>query len=93
MSAVQTLRLHCKTLRLPTMAQVVEETLARSQREDWPLDQSLLHLFEQELAGRQRRRIGPIREISRKTFTRITAAAAAPVDNTATHRGLHCITS
>lgn len=57
MSAVETLRLHCKALRLPTVAQVVEETLARSQREDWSLEQSLLHLFEQELAGRQHRRI------------------------------------
>lgn len=57
MSAVETLRLHCKALRLPTVSEVVEETLARSQREDWSLEQALLHLFEQELAGRQRRRI------------------------------------
>jgi DNA replication protein DnaC len=57
MSAVETLRLHCKALRLPTAAQVMEETLARAQREDWSLEQGVLHLFEQELAGRQRRRI------------------------------------
>lgn len=56
-AAVETLRLHCKVLRLPTIAQVVEETLDRSQREDWPLEQALLHLFEQEMAGRRRRRI------------------------------------
>ena len=57
MSTVETLRLHCKTLRLPTAAEVVAETLATAQREAWSLEQSLLHLLEQELAGRQRRRI------------------------------------
>lgn len=57
MSGIEALRLHCKDLRLPTIAEVVEETLERSQREDWSLEQLLLHLFEAEMAGRRRRRI------------------------------------
>lgn len=57
MSSMEALRLHCKALRLPTIAEVVEETLGRSQREDWSLEQTLLQLFEAELAGRRQRRI------------------------------------
>ena len=54
---IDVLRRHCKTLRLPTAAQVVGETLTTAQREDWPLETFLLHLLEQELTGRQQRRI------------------------------------
>jgi DNA replication protein DnaC len=54
---IDVLRQHCKTLRLPTAAQVVGETLTTAQREDWPLETFLLHLLEQELAGRHQRRI------------------------------------
>lgn len=57
MSTPETLRLHCKTLRLPTMAAIIEETLSRSQRESWSLETTLLNLLEQEVAGRERRRI------------------------------------
>jgi DNA replication protein DnaC len=52
----ETIRLHCKALRLPTIAEVLTETLALAEREAWPLDTFLLQLFEQELAGRQERR-------------------------------------
>ncbi|RIK37066.1 MAG: AAA family ATPase [Chloroflexi bacterium] len=57
MSATETVRLHCKALRLPTVAAVISETLALAQREAWPLETFLLHLLEQEVAGRQQRRI------------------------------------
>ena len=57
MPALESLRLHCKTLRLATIPQVVEETISLAQREDWALDAFLLHLLEQEVAGRKRRRI------------------------------------
>ena len=57
MAALESLRLHCKTLRLATIPQVVEETISLAQREDWALDAFLLHLLEQEVAGRKRRRI------------------------------------
>jgi len=55
--SLDAIRGYCKALRLPTVAQVVEETLATSQREDWPLDTFLQHLLEQEMAGRRDRRI------------------------------------
>ena len=56
MSQHETIRLHCKALRLPTIAEVLTETLALAEREAWPLDTFLLQLFEQEMAGRQERR-------------------------------------
>jgi len=51
------IRTYCKTLRLPTVGDVVEETLATAQREDWALETFLQHLLEQEIAGRGERRI------------------------------------
>ncbi len=57
MSTLETLRFYCKTLRLPTLAHVVEESLTLAQRENWALDTFLLHLFEQEMTGRHQRRI------------------------------------
>jgi DNA replication protein DnaC len=52
-----TLQRQCKALRLPTAAQVVGESLALAERETWSLATFLGHLLEQELAGRQQRRI------------------------------------
>ncbi|MCB9136671.1 MAG: ATP-binding protein [Anaerolineales bacterium] len=57
MSTLETLRFYAKTLRLPTCAQVLEESLALAQRETWPCETFLLYLFEQELTGRHQRRI------------------------------------
>ena len=51
------IRLHCKALRLPTLATIFEQTLSTAQREDWSLETFVLSLLEQELAGRQQRRI------------------------------------
>jgi len=48
---------YCKALRLPTVAQVFEESLSIAQREEWPLETFLQHLLEQEMAGRSERRI------------------------------------
>ncbi|MCB0095747.1 MAG: IS21-like element helper ATPase IstB [Caldilineaceae bacterium] len=48
---------YCKALRLPSFAEVLTDTLSRAQRESWPLETALLHLFEQEVEGRRRRRI------------------------------------
>ena len=47
--ALDTLQANCRKLRLPTAAEVVAETLATAQREDWPLETFLAHLLEQEL--------------------------------------------
>jgi DNA replication protein DnaC len=56
-SQPETIRLHCKALRLPTVGDVFAETIALAERESWPLDTFLLQLLEQEMAGRQERRI------------------------------------
>jgi DNA replication protein DnaC len=54
---LETLRSHCRTLRLPTVAAVVADSLALAQREEWSLETFLLHLLEQELDGRGERRV------------------------------------
>jgi DNA replication protein DnaC len=62
---------YCKILRLPTVAQVFEESLSVAQREEWPLETFLQHLLEQEMAGRSARRI-----------TRLVKAAHFPAAKT-----------
>lgn len=57
MSTVEALRLQCKALRLPTMATIIEETLQLAQQESWSLELTLHNLLEQEVLGRERRRI------------------------------------
>lgn len=56
MTPLETLREYCHTLRLPTAAAVLEESLALAQREAWTPETLLQQLLEQELAGRQQRR-------------------------------------
>ena len=68
---LDTIRAHCRQLRLPTVAAVVSATLATAQHEDWPLETFLAHLLEQELDGRQQRRI-----------TRLLKAAHLPTGKT-----------
>ena len=68
---LDTICAYCKTLRLPTVAQVVEHALVTAQREDWPLETFLQHLLEQEMAGRRERRI-----------VRLTKAAHLPPGKT-----------
>ena len=55
--AHEQLRTYCKALRLPTLSEVLSDTLVRAERESWPLESCLLHLLEQEVEGRRRRRI------------------------------------
>lgn len=55
--SLDTIRAHCRKLRLPTVAAVAAETLELAQREEWPLDTFLVHLLEQELDGRRQRRV------------------------------------
>jgi len=57
MSATEALRLHCKALRLPTIAEVVSDTIRRAEQETWSYAAFLQTLFEQEIEGRRRRRI------------------------------------
>jgi len=51
------IRTYCRTLRLPTVADVVEDAVATAQHEDWDLETFLQHLLELEIAGRHERRI------------------------------------
>lgn len=57
MSVLEQINHHCKQLRLPTLAQVVPETLTLAQQQEWSLEQFLLTLLEQELDQRGQRRI------------------------------------
>lgn len=57
MSATEALRLHCKALRLPTIAEVVSDTIRRAEQETWSYETFLQTLFEQESEGRRLRRI------------------------------------
>ena len=57
MNTHEQLRTYCKALRLPTLREVWPETVARAERESWSMETCLLHLLEQEMEGRQRRRI------------------------------------
>jgi DNA replication protein DnaC len=57
MANLEAVRQHCKTLRLPTMAAIMAETLTTAQQESWSLETTLLNLLEQEVASRERRRI------------------------------------
>ena len=55
MSQHEAIRLYCKALRMPSLAEVVTETIARAERESWSLETFLSHLLEQlrsELSGK-----------------------------------------
>jgi DNA replication protein DnaC len=69
--ALDTIKAHAKALRLPTIAEVAEDTLNLGEREDWPLETFLDYLLNQEMIGRRQRRI-----------TRLTKAAHLPPGKT-----------
>jgi DNA replication protein DnaC len=69
--ALDEIHTYCKTLRLPTMSQIVDDAISTAQREDWALETFLHHLLEQEMSGRRLRRI-----------TRLTKAAHFPPGKT-----------
>ncbi len=57
MAQIETIQQHFRTLRMPTAVQVVEETIASAQQENWSLEAFLADLLEQEMEGRRLRRI------------------------------------
>jgi DNA replication protein DnaC len=57
MNSHEQLRTYCKVLRLPTLGEVLSETLERAERESWSMETCLLHLMQQETEGRRWRRI------------------------------------
>jgi DNA replication protein DnaC len=50
-------RQQCKTLRLPTVAQMATQAVQLAQEQNWSLESFLLYLLEQEVAERHHRRI------------------------------------
>jgi DNA replication protein DnaC len=68
---LETIQQHFRTLRMPTAVQVVEETIASAQKENWSLEAFLADLLEQEMEGRRLRRI-----------ERLKKAAHLPVEKT-----------
>ena len=71
MIQLETIQQHFRTLRMPTAFQIVAETLAVAQKENWSLETFLGEILEQEMEGRRQRRIG-----------RLKKAAYLPVEKT-----------
>lgn len=73
MAELDTIRQHFRTLRMPTAYQIVAETIATAQKENWSLETFLSEILEQEMEGRRERRI-----------ERLKKAAHLPVEKTLT---------
>jgi len=71
MTQLETIQQHFRTLRMPTAFQIVAETLAVAQKENWSLETFLGEIVEQEIEGRRQRRI-----------ERLQKAARLPVEKT-----------
>jgi DNA replication protein DnaC len=71
MTQLETIQAHFRTLRMPTAFQIVAETLAVAQKENWSLETFLSEILEQEMEGRHQRRI-----------ERLQKAARLPVEKT-----------
>ncbi len=71
MKQLETLQQHFRTLRMPTAVQIVEETIATAQKENWSLETFLSEILAQEMEGRRLRRI-----------ERLKKAAHLPVEKT-----------
>ncbi|MEE8462249.1 MAG: ATP-binding protein, partial [Acidobacteriota bacterium] len=56
MTRLETLQQNFQTLRMPSAVQVVEETIASAQKENWSLETFLNEILEQEIEGRHIRR-------------------------------------
>jgi DNA replication protein DnaC len=65
MSQLEVLRTHCKTLRMPTAYQVVEEVITSAKEQDWPLEMFATELLEREIEGRRLRRIERLTKASK----------------------------
>ena len=65
MTRLETLQQHFHTLRMPTAVQVVEETIATAQKENWSLEIFLSEILEQEMEGRRLRRTERLKKAAR----------------------------
>jgi DNA replication protein DnaC len=64
MTQLETIQQHFRTLRMPTAVQIVAETVAVAQKENWSLEAFLGELLEQEMEGRHQRRILRLKKAS-----------------------------
>lgn len=71
MSELESIRQHFRSLRMPTAYQIVADTIAAAQKENWSLETFLSEILEQEMEGRRLRRI-----------ERLKKAAHLPVEKT-----------
>ena len=76
MTRLETLQQHFRTLRMPTAVQIVGETMAIAQKENWSLETFLSEILEQEMEGRRLRRIERLQKDAHlppeKTLTTLT---------------------
>jgi DNA replication protein DnaC len=71
MTQLETIQQYFHTLRMPTAVQIVAETVAVAQKENWSLEAFLGEILEQEMEGRRQRRI-----------LRLQKASSLPVEKT-----------
>jgi DNA replication protein DnaC len=64
MSQLESIQQHFRTLRMPTAVDVVGDLLITAGRENWPIENFLHELLEQELEGRHQRRIERLQKSS-----------------------------
>jgi DNA replication protein DnaC len=64
MTQLETIQQHFRTLRMPTAVQIVAETMAVAQKENWSLEAFLGEILEQEMEGRHQRRIQRLQKAS-----------------------------
>lgn len=64
MSTIEIIQLQCKALRMPTAVIVVEELLQRATQEEWSYESCISAILEQELVGRETRRITRMQKVS-----------------------------
>jgi len=57
MTQLENIQKQLRALRMPTAVQIVQETIATAQKENWPLEIFLAEILEQEMEGRRQRRI------------------------------------
>jgi len=74
MISLETLQQHFRTLRMPTAYEIVEETIATAQKENWPLQTFLGEILEQEMEGRRVRRIERLKKASHLPVEKTLAA-------------------
>lgn len=65
MTQLETIQQHFRSLRMPTAVQIVGETIATAQKENWSLETFLTEILEQEMEGRRLRRIQRLQKASR----------------------------